>query len=780
MPKTAEEEAITALRQKRGYKKQCLTKLFTSLGSLDLKKLSLEALVVYKEKLQTDYAAYDNINEQLFVAGDKECETDAYEDPYMQHLVLLSEIIASKKPPPQSSQGSHDDSIANVKLPTIAIPVFTGKFIEYKAFIGLFDSLVHQDTKLSDIQKLYYLRNFLKNEPYDLICNLPLVDSSYKESLTILKERYDNKYVIISEHVNKLLDLQPITKSTASSIRSFVCAIKQQLGALRNLTPDTDKWDQILICILTRKLDVFSNRDYQFSRDVKKEPSVKELIEFLEKKALGLENAASASCVPSTSTPVERAQPVQYKKGSSTSACNVVVKTAPTCSFCKSPSHKLFSCDKFKALPSNERVRFAEENKLCRTCLTAHTNKCKFFFKCGTCRGQHNTLMHEEQTEQPSVAMVTESVGQEMLLPTVQVKLRAADGSEVIARGVLDSCSQNSFVTADLVKQLGLQPKAISASVVGIGNVAQNIHQGVDLEVQSVVTSYKRSIHCYVTKNITSQLPHNKIDLRSIKVPSHLADTTFDTPGNVQILMAADVFFQALVLQPGESDYVSPNTPVKPEDQSAHPDLYFINTRFGVIVAGTPPNLCHYRQAQKQLALFCQTCSNDINDTIQDFWKAETVPEIFPEKSTEHEQAEQIFKETVKLENNKFQVSLPLKLIGYADASSVTYGCCLYQRELEQNTLWWQGLSYLCDSEYSPSDANIDLSQDLPELKTVAADLPLSCAVVCTEESDDCFDLDFLNKFSSITKMQRVLAYVRRFCKNLIPLASVITLLLPS
>ncbi|KAI5651307.1 putative peptidase (DUF1758) domain-containing protein [Phthorimaea operculella] len=599
MPKTAEEEAITVLRQKRGYKKQCLTKLFTSLGSLDLKKLSLEALVVYKEKLQTDYAAYDNINEQLFVAG------------------------------------SHDNSIANVKLPTIAIPVFT------------------------------------------------------------------------------------------------------------------------------------------------------------EKKALGLENAASASCVPSTSTPVERAQPVQYKKGSSTSACNVVVKTAPTCSFCKSPSHKLFSCDKFKALPSNERVRFAEENKLCRTCLTAHTNKCKFFFKCGTCRGQHNTLMHEEQTEQPSVAMVTESVGQEMLLPTVQVKLRAADGSEVIARGVLDSCSQNSFITADLVKQLGLQPKAISASVVGIGNVAQKIHQGVDLEVQSVVTSYKRSIHCYVTENITSQLPHNKIDLRSIKVPSHLADTTFDTPGNVQILMAADVFFQALVLQPGESDYVSPNTPVKPEDQSAHPDLYFINTRFGVIVAGTPPNLCHYRQAQKQLALFCQTCNNDINDTIQGFWKAETVPEIFPEKSTEHEQAEQIFKETVKLENNKFQVSLPLKVLEYTGNSTWSYvktsdnpADCLSRgvqpNELEQNTLWWQGLSYLCDSEYSPSDANIDLSQDLPELKTVAADLPLSCAIVCTEESDDCFDLEFLNKFSSITKMQRVLAYVRRFCKNLIPLASVITLLVPS
>ncbi|KAI5638023.1 hypothetical protein NE865_09257 [Phthorimaea operculella] len=351
-----------------------------------------------------------------------------------------------------------------------------------RAVGGLFDSLVHQDTKLSDIQKLYYLRNFLKNEPYDLICNLPLVDSSYKESLTILKERYDNKYVIISEHVNKLLDLQPITKSTASSIRSFVCTIKQQLGALRNLTPDTDKWDQILICILTRKLDAFSNRDFQFSRDVKKEPSVKELIEFLEKKALGLENAASASCVPSTSTPVERAKAVQYKKGSSTSACNVVVKTAPTCSFCKSPSHKLFSCDKFKALPSNERVGFAGENKLCRTCLTAHTNKCKFFFKCGICRGQHNTLMHEEQTEQPSVAMVTESVGQEMLLPTVQVKLRAADGSEVIARGVLDNCSQNSFVTADLVKQLGLQPKAISASVVGIGNVAQNIYQGVDFK----------------------------------------------------------------------------------------------------------------------------------------------------------------------------------------------------------------------------------------------------------------------------------------------------------
>ncbi|XP_048479524.1 uncharacterized protein LOC125488579 isoform X1 [Plutella xylostella] len=52
----------------------------------------------------------------------------------------------------------------------------------------------------------------------------------------------------------------------------------------------------------------------------------------------------------------------------------------------------------------------------------------------------------------------------------------------------------------------------------------------------------------------------------------------------------------------------------------------------------------------------------DLNETLGQFWTNEKVPEIFSEKSPEHELCEQIFQNSVELKDKQFQVPLPLKL----------------------------------------------------------------------------------------------------------------------
>lgn len=89
-----------------------------------------------------------------------------------------------------------------------------------------------------------------------------------------------------------------------------------------------------------------------------------------------------------------------------------------------------------------------------------------------------------------------------------------------------------------------------------------------------------------------------------------------------------------------------------------HPRL--VSTSFGYVVAGNIP-----RQPLQNTAvtLFCQECKSDISiSTINKFWQSEAVPEIFTEHTSDQKYCEQHFKETVKLINNKFEVSLPLKI----------------------------------------------------------------------------------------------------------------------
>lgn len=49
-----------------------------------------------------------------------------------------------------------------IKLPTTALPSFDGSFENWLEFCDTFISLIHNATEINPIQKLHYLRSFLK------------------------------------------------------------------------------------------------------------------------------------------------------------------------------------------------------------------------------------------------------------------------------------------------------------------------------------------------------------------------------------------------------------------------------------------------------------------------------------------------------------------------------------------------------------------------------------------------------------------------------------------
>ncbi|XP_073953501.1 uncharacterized protein [Choristoneura fumiferana] len=394
-----------------------------------------------------------------------------------------------------------------------------------------------------------------------------------------------------------------------------------------------------------------------------------------DKRALALENAEPAARAPMQQRlePTHRFEQQRFeqqnkKKTAHPSASNIAASTT-SCLFCKC-EHKLFSCPKFKLLPADERIAFAANNNLCNICLNKHNQKCRYHFKCIICKGKHNTMLHAE-TAEPPVTMMSKVSSTQVLLPTVRVKLVTNNGTEVLVKALLDSGSQTSFATAELVRLLDLKPKTVNTGIIGIGNAHSTMNKCVQLEVHSLVSQYKLPITCYVLDQITSKLPQQRFSRENISMPTNikLADADFDVPSNIHILMAADVFFQVLLPQAeGASPQPAAASSHQPAQQSAEQPahannhkLCFLNTRFGYVIAGTLPNQCHSQQ-NNQITLFCRQCDSDINDTVSKFWKTESVPEIFPEKSSEFDQSEQIFQESVILKDKKFQVALPLKV----------------------------------------------------------------------------------------------------------------------
>ncbi|XP_049886923.1 uncharacterized protein LOC126381480 isoform X2 [Pectinophora gossypiella] len=280
-------KALEGLLRKRASQKGVLTKHFNYFRDTDGAELDRQCLSIKEERLRATFDRFEKLNLEICALNPDADDCDAVETKYLETLTLIKRLMQKLddnqvvSPPPLQTMAT--------KLPEINVPIFVGKYSEYKPFIELFNALVDRNSSLQDVQKLFYLRSFLKDEPFDLIKNLPLQSESYTEAKTLLKDRYDNEYKITNEHINILLDLNPITKSTAGNIRVFVSCVKQQLASLKNLKHDIKSWDSILLCILTRKLDAYCNREFQLIKDNK--PSVSTLIDFLERRALALENA---------------------------------------------------------------------------------------------------------------------------------------------------------------------------------------------------------------------------------------------------------------------------------------------------------------------------------------------------------------------------------------------------------------------------------------------------------------------------------------------------------
>ena len=70
---------------------------------------------------------------------------------------------------------------ATVKLPKLVIKKFTGNPLEWQAFWDTFESLVHKQKALANVEKFCYLRNMLEGVPYNTIAGFALMESNYGE-----------------------------------------------------------------------------------------------------------------------------------------------------------------------------------------------------------------------------------------------------------------------------------------------------------------------------------------------------------------------------------------------------------------------------------------------------------------------------------------------------------------------------------------------------------------------------------------------------------------------
>ena len=140
------------------------------------------------------------------------------EDLYLCLLADLTDMLTKQSQTAMdtstSSAFSGQGQCSVVKLPRIQLPTFSGQYEEWPTYQDMFTSLVHKNTSISDVQKLHYLKSSVTGEAELILRHVQVTDSNYDQAWHMLKERYDNKRVIVFSVLKKLFYQKKITTQT--------------------------------------------------------------------------------------------------------------------------------------------------------------------------------------------------------------------------------------------------------------------------------------------------------------------------------------------------------------------------------------------------------------------------------------------------------------------------------------------------------------------------------------------------------------------------------------
>lgn len=671
------------LIQKRGRIKAKITRIETYINQNENNvNIDINEFVIRETMLVKSYEDYDNIQDRLeSLEADQEQDRVSVEVQYTSLHSKLKTIIQRRSGNINATQSRSSNEVApstastyQVKLPNINIPIFSGKYEDYRPFIELFNALIHSDTHLNRVQKLLYLKTVLRDEPLSMVNELPITDANYDVALDLLQKRYDIKLVTINCHIRGLMDAQ-VTKGNQSALRDFIVKIKQHYNALAALEVPVQHWDLILVHIMSSRLDFHTHRVYELERDPLVLPTFKTFVNFLEKRCLALETLAP-----------ESKQKITAKSYHLVSDGNT--SNTGKCLCCDLNYHPIYRCNKFGKFTLVQKRDFVMKNRLCFNCLgSKHTvAQCKSD-GCRVCNGKHHTVLHEDkgrgnlgsqrhlgntkvnENEQAKIAplplspssLVTtpfeanstqeksclmSNTNKQILLATALVNLITYNGCKLEARALLDSGSQSSFITAAMASKLRAKVRATNIQISGLGQSGVRVSNTITISCESQREPKKNiSVVCGILNKITCPLPHAYVDSKELNIPDDLslADRTFYIPGEIDLLLGADVYYdiiQSGILRLGE------NCPV------------LQNSLFGWIVGGnvsSPSNHC----SNLSVSLFSN--SPNLEVLIPQFWRLEEVSNT-RHMSPEDQISEKIYKDTTKrLESGVFEVRLPIK-----------------------------------------------------------------------------------------------------------------------
>lgn len=635
----------------------------------------------------------------------------AFDEIYCQIKGIESNIRSQNK---TNDNASNKFEFLNRKLPPLKLVSFDGTPSKWITFHENFKSLIHDNSHLTDAEKVQYLIGCLSGKALTVCSGIVPTANNYLLIWNALIEKYQDTRVQASMYLHQMLQFKPY-----QSIDIFLEQFHSAQAALRRLNIK-DLSDFIITDLALSKLDKEVVNLFEQSHSHIAIPTFDHLSQFLKEqsKIITLRNH-SFTAKRNNNTETNKSS---YKSKNSQAFASTSTTTQDTpvrsCKVCGSPDfHPLYRCSQFINQNAKDRSDIVNKYNFCRNCLGFHNIKlCKSTNTCSICHRKHHSLLHlnnfnssnnrvvehgsAQSTQRapapapppPSTALAThgsspvpaaaagdsDNFAREnsnapyllltsatscvennttVLLPTASV-YAYNNNKPYTLRVFLDTGSMSHFITKACCKRLNLEINPDKSSIFGIGH-AKILSFGTT--TFKIFSRFDQrccyTIHAWVLDRITDDLPNVSIDITNLAPLRNLpmADDAFHIPGEIDCLLGNELF--PLLLGSGK-------VPLPGSSVVA------VETTLGYIAMGRAdcqPRItsracpAQLNKNKSEQTFLCATSALSLDTLTQRFWELESVPNK-NHMSPDDQACEQIFNSThSRDETGRYTVQLPFK-----------------------------------------------------------------------------------------------------------------------
>ena len=449
-------------------------------------------------------AASDPVSLSKYIISSKPYELN--DSTYSNHQhVQQPNHIASKKNQIESSKNQHSmlESSSSPKVPTdksydvlckllreqgapvADLDVFTGNPLDYKYFMKSFEEVVEQ--RIVDSRgRLTRLMKCTGGEAKELIKGCIHKEDGYFYAKQLLEKRYGDHHRILGEYRKQLREWKPLRAGDGESYRKFYSFLLQCSslvdGRVWSALDSPDNLRMILSKLPGAARDRWNRKVLQIRTSLR-EPELNDLIQFVENETTLMTDPlysrdALQEFNNTTSTPAK----IHGKIKTFSNHLPII------CPCCKD-AHDLDDCSTFSKKDIKGKMTFIMRARLCFGCLSkTHIIKdCRKRRTCMRCNEKHPTCLHgmkpkpkdeknknlhhtdsqyakkrdikgdvkEKQNDEKLYAAASWSQQRVISICVVPVTIRHKNSKiEVKTHALLDSCSQGTFASDELIKDL--------------------------------------------------------------------------------------------------------------------------------------------------------------------------------------------------------------------------------------------------------------------------------------------------------------------------------------